>query len=131
MQAVSRFFVYSFVAIAIVACASAKVPVHNYSGVPISAKSNPTLDDVGKAIVKGGTAAGWQMSEIKPGAIIATYKVRTHTAVVDVKYTTATYDIVFQTGDPGLKYDAGTIHQNYNTWVENLELLIRTHVNAL
>lgn len=131
MQAISRFLICSFAAITVGACASASVPVHNFSAVPIAAKSNPKLDDVGKAIVKAGTAAGWQMSDVKPGYIIGTYRIRRHVAVVDVTYTTTTYDITFKSGDPGLKYDGQTIHQNYNEWVENLEVLIRSHVNAL
>lgn len=131
MQAISRFLICSFAAITVGACASASVPVHNFSAIPIGAKSNPTLDDVGKAIVKAGLVAGWQMSEVKPGYIIGTYRIRSHVAVVDVTYSTTTYDITFKSGDPGLKYDGQTIHQNYNGWVENLEVLIRSHVNAL
>ena len=133
MQAISRFLIYSFFAIILGACASASVPVHNFSAVPITAKSTPTLDDVGKAIVKAGIAAGWQMSDIKPGYIIGTYKVRKHTAIVDVTYSPTTYNIVFKSGDENLKYDsqAQTIHQNYNGWVENLDVLIRAHVNSL
>jgi hypothetical protein len=133
MQASSRLLIWSFVAITIGACASAQVPVRNFSAVPIAAKANPTLDEVGKAIVKAGISAGWQMSDIKPGQIIGTYRIRRHIAVVDVAYTTASYNITFKSGDEGLKYDSQgqTIHQNYNGWVENLEVLIRAHVNAL
>jgi hypothetical protein len=131
MRTVSRFLICSFVVITIGACASARVPVHNFSEVPIKTKTNPTLDEVGKTIVKGGVAAGWQMSEMRPGVMIGTYKVRSHTAVVDVTYSTSAYNIIFKTGDEGLKYEGGTIHQNYNAWVENLELLIRTHLEAL
>lgn len=131
MQSISRFLCCSFALIAIGACASASVPVRNFSAVPIVAKSKPTLDEVGKAIVKAGTAGGWQMSDIKPGHIIATYKIRRHVAVADVTYSTSTYDIIFKSGDPGLKYDGQTIHQNYNDWADNLELLIRSHVSAL
>jgi len=133
MQAISRLLICSFAAITVGACASASVPVRNFAAVPIGAKSPPTLDDVGKAIVKAGVAAGWQMSDIKPGYIIGTYKIRKHMAVVDVMYSTTTYNIAFKTGDESLRYDsqAQTIHQNYNGWVENLEVLIRAHVNAL
>ena len=131
MQTAFRFLMCSFVAITLAACASARVPVHNFSAVPIKAKSSPTLDDVGKAIVKAGAAAGWQMSEMKPGVILGTYKVRSHTAVVDVTYSTTAYSIAFKTGDAGLKYDGETIHQNYNSWVENLELVISSHLEAL
>ena len=131
MKTMFRLLFCSLAAIVIGACASASVPVRNFAAVPIAAKSNPTLDQVGKTIAKAGAAAGWQMSEIKPGHIIGTYKIRSHTAVVDVVYSTASYDITFKTGDPALKYDGQNIHQNYNGWVENLELIIRSHVNAL
>ena len=131
MHASSRLLIWSFVAITIGACASAQVPVRNFSAVPIGAKSNPTLDEVGKAIVKAGVAAGWQMSDVKPGYIIGTYRIRNHQAIVDVTYTATTYDITFKSGDQGLRYDGQNIHQNYNGWVENLEVLIRSHVNAL
>ena len=133
MGAKSRFFAWAVVAVAVAACASAQLPVHNFSAVPIGAKSSPTLDQVGKVIVKAGAAAGWQMSEIKPGVLIGTYKIRTHTAIVEVTHDTATYNITFQQGDPGLRYDPKekTIHQQYNVWVEALETVIRSHLNAL
>jgi hypothetical protein len=133
MQAVSRFLFYSLAVILIGGCASASMPVHNFSAVPIGAKSNPTLDEVGKAIVKGGATAGWQMTELKPGHILGSYRIRRHLAVVDVTYSTTTYNINFKSGDEGLKYDAQaqTIHQNYNAWVEELEKLIRSVLNAL
>lgn len=117
--------------VAIAACASARVPVQNYQNVPIEAKSNPTLEQVGKAIVAGSLAAGWQANEIRPGSIVALYKIRTHTAVVDIAYTTKAYNITFKDGDPGLKYDGQSIHQNYNDWVQSLERVIRAHVNSL
>ncbi|HZO01687.1 MAG TPA: hypothetical protein VFB93_10840 [Burkholderiales bacterium] len=131
MRAMRRFVVGSVIAAVVAACASASVPVHNFSAVPVAAKSNPTLEQVGAAITKGGTAAGWQMSEVKPGHAIGTYRVRRHLAVVDVTYNTSTYDITFKHGDAGLKYDGQTIHQNYNSWVEDLEKVIRAHLNAL
>ena len=131
MRAVRRLVFGSVIAALIGACASASVPVNNFSAVPVGAKSNPTLEQVGAAITKGGTAAGWQMSPVKPGHMVGTYRIRRHLAVVDVTYTTAAYNITFNHGDPGLKYDGQTIHQNYNVWVEELEKLIRTHVNGL
>ena len=131
MQTIARSLLHSFAVILVAACASASVPVHNFSGVPIGAKTPPTLDAVGKAIIAAGATAGWQMTQIKPGHIIATYKIRNHLAVVDVTYSTATYDITFKSGDAGLKYDGQTIHENYNKWVEDLEMLVRSHVSAL
>jgi hypothetical protein len=133
MQASSRLLVCSFTAIILGACASASVPVHNFSAVPINAKSPATIDDVGKAILKAGAAAGWQMSDIRPGHILGTYKIRKHMAIVDVTYSPTAYNIAFKNGDDSLRYDsqAQTIHQNYNGWVENLDVVIRAHLSAL
>jgi len=89
------------------------------------------MEQVGRAIVTGSMAAGWQANEVRPGNIVAVYKIRSHIAVVDIAYTTTSYNITFKEGDPGLKYDGQTIHQNYNGWVESLERLIRTYTNAL
>jgi len=131
MKTASRLFFWCAIAVAIVACASASVPVHNFNAVPFGAKSSPSLDQIGKTIMLAGNSVGWQMVEAKPGHIIATYKIRSHLAVVDVTYNTSTYNIAFQHGDPGLKYDGQTIHQNYNGWVEDLERVIRARLNAL
>jgi hypothetical protein len=131
MEAICRFLFWFLTAVTIAACASASVPVHNFSGVPVGAKSDPTLEQVGKTIAKAGVSAGWQMSEIRPGHIVGTYKIRRHLAVVDVTYTTKTYDIKYKDGTADLRYDGQNIHQNYNTWVEELERVIRAHLSAL
>jgi len=126
-----KVFIVVATAMVVAACASAAIPVRNYHAVPITAKSNPSLEQIGKAIVAGSVAAGWQANEVKPGAIVATYRIRSHLAVVDIAYNTKSYDITFKEGDAGLKYDGQNIHQNYNSWAENLERVIRVHLNAL
>ncbi|HEX6529796.1 MAG TPA: hypothetical protein VF004_08265 [Burkholderiales bacterium] len=131
MQAISRICSWAAFAIVMAACASASVPVRNFSNVPLGAKQNPSLEEVGKAITRGGAAAGWQMSEVRPGHAVGTYRIRKHLAVVDVTYTTSTFDITFKDGDPGLRYDGQNIHQNYNDWVGELEKVIRAHLSAL
>lgn len=131
MQAISRVFLWAAFPLAMIACASASVPVQNFSGVPIGAKQSPSLEEIGKAITRGGSAAGWQMSEVRPGHIVGTYRIRKHLALVDVTYSTSTYDIKFKDGDPGLRYDGTNIHQNYNDWVAELEKVIRAHLSAL
>ena len=131
MTAVRRAFICTATVIAIAACASSSVPVRNYQAVAIAAKTNPSLDQIGKAIVAGSAAAGWQANEVRPGVIVATHKIRNHFAIVDIAYTSNAYNITFKEGDPGLKFDGTNIHQNYNGWVENLEKVIRAHVNAL
>jgi len=133
MQAISGFLTWSALALVLAACASASVPVRDFTAVPINPKSTASLEDVGKAISRAGAAAGWQMSEVRPGHIVGSYRVRRHLAVVDVTYSASAYDIKFKDGDAGLKYDGQTktIHQNYNTWVEELDKVIRAHLSAL
>lgn len=131
MQAISRAFLGPALAVVMAACASASVPVRNFENVPVNAKQNPSLEEVGKAIIRGGTAAGWQMSEVRPGHAVGTYRIRRHLAVVDVTYTTSAFDIKFKDGDPGLRYDGTNIHQNYNDWVAELEKVIRAHLSGL
>ena len=131
MQTISRFLFWPAVALVLLACASAIVPVHDFSNVPIAAKSTVTQEEVGKTIAKAGAAAGWHMSEVRLGHIVGSYRIRSHLAVVDVTYSTSAFNIKFKDGDAGLKYDGQNIHQNYNSWVEELEKVIRAHLSAL
>lgn len=131
MQTISRFLFWPAVALVLLACASAIVPVHDFTNVSIAARSSVTQEEVGKTIAKAGAAAGWHMSEVRPGHIVGSYRIRSHLAVVDVTYSTSAFNIKFKDGDAGLKYDGQNIHQNYNSWVEELEKVIRAHLSAL
>jgi len=106
-------------------------PVYNVSDAPVSAtKANPSLDEVGKAIQRAGAILGWQMRQTKPGHILGTLVVRTHSAVVDVNYSTTTYNIVYK-DSTDLKYDGRNIHPQYNTWIQNLDRNIRAQLSTL
>jgi hypothetical protein len=59
----------------------------------IASKQSVTLDEVSKAIVRGGAGLGWQMKETKPGHIVATLNLRKHTAIVDVTYDIKSYRV--------------------------------------
>jgi hypothetical protein len=65
------------------------------------------------------------MGIIEPGHIIGTLLIRSHTAIVDIYYTTTSFSIVYK-DSTNLKYDANnkTIHHNYNNWIHNLERAI-------
>ena len=118
-------------ALLIVGCRIA--PVYNVSGDPItSSKSNLTMDDVSKAIVRAGAGLGWQMQETRPGHMIGTLNLRTHVAVVDITYDTRSFSIAYK-DSTNLQYDAaqGQIHKNYNGWVQHLENGIRTQLSLL
>lgn len=109
----------------------AGVPVYDVADAPITAsKPNPSLDEVGKAIQRAGAALGWQMKQTKPGHILGTLVIRTHTAVVDVNYSVKSYSIVYK-DSTDLKYDGQTIHPQYNNWILNLEKGIRAQLSTL
>ena len=100
---------------------------------PVSGKE-PTMEDVTKAIIGASTGStpAWNMQVLKPGHIVATLHVRSHMAVVDIQYTTKSYSITYKESS-NLKYDAGdgTIHSNYNAWVQRLDNNIRTKLALL
>jgi hypothetical protein len=107
------------------------LPVYNVTNAPVAAsKPNPSLDEVGKAIQQAGAALGWQMRQTKPGHILGTLVVRTHTAVVDVNYSVKSYSIVYK-DSTDLKYDGQNIHPQYNTWIQNLDSRIRAQLSTL
>lgn len=91
-----------------------------------------SLDQVRDAIVQAGVGLGWDMRVVKPGQIVGTLHVRSHSAVVDIPYTTTSYSIAYGSSQ-NLKYDAaaGTIHTNYNGWIQNLDNAIRGRLSAI
>ncbi|MGH9783383.1 MAG: hypothetical protein ACRD88_04290 [Terriglobia bacterium] len=108
----------------------APVPIYSVSNAPIGSKSNPSLDDVGKAIQRGGAALGWQMRESKPGHILGTFSIRTHVAVVDINYNTNSFSIAYRDAI-NVPYDGQNIHPEYNRWVQDLERRIRIELSLL
>src|SRR5439155_23014054 len=105
------------------ACRTAPIYALNEAPVPAFAKQ-ATMNDVRAAIMRAGARLGWQMTETGPGVISARIALRTHTASADVKYNTRTYSIVYR-DSTNLEATSGTIHKNYNGWIENLDREIR------
>jgi hypothetical protein len=83
-----------------------------------------TNDNVRDAILRAGTGLGWSMRPTGPGVVNGTIHLRTHTAVIDVEYTTKSYNIVYRSSE-NLDVGNGQIHKNYNGWIENLNNAIR------
>ena len=85
-----------------------------------------TLEQVTKAIVNAGVGLKWTMVVTKPGQIVATQNLRTHTAIVDIAYNTKTYSITYK-DSVNLNYNAEkqTIHKAYSGWVQNLDNAIK------
>jgi hypothetical protein len=89
-----------------------------------------TMADVEKAIIRAGSQLGWRMSSVKPGLIVGTIAIRSHTATVEVPYTAKSYSIKYK-DSTGLDYKGTQIHPNYNGWVQNLDKGIRTQLSTM
>lgn len=96
-------------------------------GVPIVEPHNGALASYGNlskpavrdAIIRAGSGIGWQMHEEKPGLIVGAWKARDHSATVEIPYSNKEYAIKYRSSENLLEGE-GTIHSNYNRWVERL-----------
>lgn len=108
--------------------------IYNVKDAPITTATGKetTLDQITKAIVDAGSKLGWTMAVVKPGHIIGTLNIRSHTAIVEIPYTTKTYSILYK-DSTNLKYDAEkqTIHKNYRGWIQNLDNAIKSRLSGL
>ena len=119
-----------FLVTALAACNAA--PIYNVTGSPIVTASGkpPSMQQVQTAILTAGTALGWQITNDKPGRMTGRLNLRTHQAVVDIEHDTKQYSIKYRDSvDLGAK--DGTIHKNYNSWVQNLDNRIRAQFNLI
>jgi len=111
-------------------------PINNVTDAAITPVlgNEPSLDQVTRAIVAAGTKPkpAWNMRVVEPGHILATLHIRSHTATVDIKYTTKSYTITYNTST-NLNYnpDDNTIHSNYNGWIQNLNSAINRQLATL
>jgi hypothetical protein len=133
MMIISRFRIFTCVMAALLMTACAPTMVRNVTDAPVVSNKAPlSLDDVRIAITRAGTGLGWVMIEEEPGLIKGTLRLRTHVAIVDVTYDTSTYSIQY-VDSTNLNYNEskGTIHKNYNGWIQNLENAIQRELSAL
>ena len=115
----------------IIGCVSNLAPVQNVENQPISASKAVSLDEVGKAIIRAGASiSGFQMKQVKPGLITASYAAREFSSVMEVKYDTKQYSITYKDSQ-GLKYDGTQIHKQYNSWVQRLDTRIKAQLSQL
>ena len=133
MMIISRFRIFTCVMAALLMTACAPTMVRNVTDAPVVSNKAPlSLDDVRIAITRAGTGLGWVMIEEEPGLIKGTLRLRTHVAIVDVTYDTSTYSIQY-VDSTNLNYNEskGTIHKNYNGWIQNLDTAIQRELAAL
>jgi len=93
---------------------------------------NATNTAVFKSIKRAGAGLGWIVRESGNKAATATLNLRTHQAVVLIKYDSKQYSINYLSSK-NLKYDASknTIHKSYNGWVQNLDNAIKVQLSLL
>ena len=107
-------------------------PVHNVDNVAIVSTVGKRLthDQVKEAITHAGAGLGWKIRESVPGHIVATLYVRNQMAMVDIRYNVSSYSITYRHSDE-LNYDGINIHQNYNSWIQNLKREINNQINMI
>jgi hypothetical protein len=101
-------------------------PIQNVTAEPVMVTpgKTATMENVRDAILRAGTGLGWTMRASEPGTVNGQIHLRNHTALIDVKYTAKSYDIVYR-DSTNLDARDGQIHKNYNGWIENLDNAIR------
>jgi hypothetical protein len=106
-------------------------PIMNVSDAAIvSASGKPlTNDQVRAAIVRAGVGLGWQMKDEGPNLLVGTLQLRTHTAVVQIPYSAKAYSVTYRSST-NLEEKGGTIHKNYNGWIQNLTRGINAQLSA-
>ena len=105
-------------------------PILNVNDAPVSNSKALPSSQVRQTIVTAGSALGWKFVDVKPGLLEGTLRLREHTAVVEIPYSTSKYSIVFKSGT-NLGEKDGQIHKNYNGWVQNLEKGINAGLASL
>jgi hypothetical protein len=128
MSLLSKSF-FGALAISVVFFAGCKsAPMHQPAGVIIPASGKTvSMDDVQKAMIRGGTRAGWQLIPEGPGRLSASYISGNHNATVDIEYDAKAYTIKHRSSTLQ-RAEGGAVHRLYNTWVQNLDRSIRAEL---
>ena len=105
-------------------------PILNVAEAAVASPSGKSLsaDQVKTSIVRAGTGLGWQIREERAGLLIGTLVLRSHTAVVEIPYSTTSYSIRYKSSIH-LDEGEGQIHKNYNGWIKNLTRGINTQLS--
>jgi hypothetical protein len=120
---VKRYTLFLTLIFLLGACRSA--PIYNVAHSPVKMeKPEYSVADVEKAILRGGMEQGWKMDAVSPGTIRGTLDIRSHQAVVVVRYDAKEYSINYESSQ-NLDHYQGQIHKNYNAWIRHLDNAIQ------
>lgn len=132
-QLLSVMFVVGFTIVMMTGCRGG-AQIYEVKDTPVQTATGKaaSMEDIQKAIIGAGAKLGWIMAVSKPGEILGTLNVRSHTAVVTIPYSEKTYSILYK-DSTNLKYDAekNTIHSNYTGWIQRLDNEIRARLTTL
>ncbi|WP_428025188.1 hypothetical protein [Arcobacter sp.] len=106
--------------------------VYNVKNNPVTSEKKLTKQDMYKAIYAAGATLGWKITKVKDGLAQGQLNLRKHMALVDISYNEKDYSITYN-NSLNLNYDKekGTIHNNYNGWILNLQKAINTQIQLL
>lgn len=127
-------FFYSKLAVLAVVLAVAgcnAVPILNVKDAAVTSASGKVMSnaEVRSAILRAGAALGWQMKDEGSNKLVGTILLRDHSAVVEIPYTSSNYSINYRSST-NLKESGGSIHKNYNGWIQNLTRGINAQLTA-
>ncbi len=105
-------------------------PVINIEQSEIVVDGKYTLENVKKAIIRAGAGLGWQMKTVGSNKLVGTLHLRKHMAKVEITYNKKSYSINYKDSQ-NLSYDGSMIHQNYNSWVTNLNRALQVQLSSL
>lgn len=115
--------------LAVAGCSA--VPIMNIKEAPVVSASGKAMSsaEVRSAIVRAGTTLGWQIKDEGPNMLVGTIILRDHSAVVEIPYSAKNYSIKYRSST-NLKESGGSIHKNYNGWIQNLTRGINAQLTA-
>ena len=122
---------FTVIAVFLALSGCASVPIMNVKDAVVTSSSGKPLSnaEVRSSILRAGAALGWQMKDEGPNMLVGSIKLRDHSAVVEIPYSSSTYSIKYRSS-MNLKESGGNIHKNYNGWIQNLTRGINAQLTA-
>ncbi|MCJ8328174.1 MAG: hypothetical protein MJK08_13860 [Campylobacterales bacterium] len=117
----------SILLVVLTGCRSAVV--YNVENSPVMIDKDLSQKEMFKSIYAAGTTLGWQIKKVKPGLAVARLQLRSHVANIEIPFNAKEFSIIYK-NSINLRYDKikGTIHSNYNGWIQNLEKAINIQI---
>ncbi len=104
--------------------ATAQHTLYNAVNSPLPAPRGVTMREIGSAIISAGARRGWIIRSGRAGELIGTLHLRSHVAVVAIKYSLSKFSITYRRST-NLRYrkegQFEYIQPNYNRWIRYLE----------